>query len=167
MSRIFREVNCPLKQIIEHPNLLHTVITNRDPQPFRMTFLLYHLAAKVYSDMKLFVPFAMIVCVASASPIGDATPPDNTPLCGYVRMEEDSWWSVGLQTHGRCEPIWDNQTALIYRIDREGCGCAFFVDEETCKGQGDLVLHRGPKLEESRFVEEEKPAWVLCQEIQK
>lgn len=97
-------------------------------------------------------------------------------------MEEGAWWSVGLQTHGRCEPIWDNQTALIYRIDREGCGCAFFPyvelvslfhvadkrhsDENTCKGQGDLVLHRGPKLEESRFMEEEKPSWVLCHEIQ-
>lgn len=39
-------------------------------------------------------------------------------------------------------------------------------DEDTCKGQGDLVLHRGPKLEESRFTEEEKPKWVLCQQMQ-
>ena len=131
--------------------------------------------------MKLFVPLAMAVCVAFAAPIADATPPDNTPLCGYVRMEDDAWWSVGLQTHGRCEPIWENQTALIYRIDRDNCGCAFFLyvisvqlinlltsrsDEETCKGQGDLVLHRGPKLEESRFTEEEKPTWVMCQEMQ-
>ncbi|KAL5397088.1 hypothetical protein PMIN02_002597 [Paraphaeosphaeria minitans] len=86
--------------------------------------------------MKLFVPLAMIVCVASAAPIGKAPPPDDTPLCGYVRMEEDAWWSVGLQTHGRCEPIWDNQTALIYRIDREGCGCAFFV----CVGPVPFVM---------------------------
>ncbi|KAF2447892.1 hypothetical protein P171DRAFT_482596 [Karstenula rhodostoma CBS 690.94] len=116
--------------------------------------------------MRLFVPLAMAVCVAFAAPIGDAPPPDNTPLCGYVRMEEDAWWSVGLQTHGRCESIWENETALIYRIDREGCGCAFFRDEDACKGQGDLVLHRGPKLEESRFMEEEKPTWALCQQIE-
>lgn len=49
---------------------------------------------------------------------------------------------------------------LVY--DVSDCLCS---DEEHCKGQSDLVLHRGPKLEESRF-SEEKPTWVLCQEIQ-
>lgn len=76
--------------------------------------------------MKLFVPLTTAFCVAFAAPIGDANPPDNTPLCGYVRMEENAWWSVGLQTHGHCEPIWEDQAALIYRIDRARCGCAFF-----------------------------------------
>jgi hypothetical protein len=140
------------------------------------------VAAEIHPDMKLLVTLTIAACVAIAAPIGDTPPPDNTPLCGYVRMEEDAWWSVGLQTYGHCMPIWNNETALIYRIDRDGCGCAFFPyvkaappvhvadgrrrNEETCKGQDDLVLHRGPKLEESRFMEEEKPAWVLCQTVQ-
>ena len=38
--------------------------------------------------------------------------------------------------------------------------------EDACKGQGDMVLHRGPKWEESRFMEEDKPKWVLCQKIE-
>ena len=38
--------------------------------------------------------------------------------------------------------------------------------EEDCRGKGDAVLHRGPKLEETRFVDEEKPTWVLCQAMQ-
>lgn len=29
-----------------------------------------------------------------------------------------------------------------------------------------MVLHRGPNFEESHFTEQEKPTWVLCQEIQ-
>ncbi len=38
--------------------------------------------------------------------------------------------------------------------------------EEDCRGKGDAVLHRGPKLEETRFGDEEKPTWVLCQAMQ-
>ncbi|KAF1968651.1 hypothetical protein BU23DRAFT_558383 [Bimuria novae-zelandiae CBS 107.79] len=84
--------------------------------------------------MRLVVSLAVATCAAFAAPIDNAdmhlinqTPSDNAPLCGYVRMEETAWWSVGLQTHGICEPIWNNETAVIYRIDRERCGCAFFV----------------------------------------
>lgn len=76
----------------------------------------------------------MAVCAAFATPIDTADvhllnkpPPDDAPLCGYVRMDEDAGWLVGLQTHGVCESIWGNQTAVIYRIDRERCGCAFFA----------------------------------------
>jgi hypothetical protein len=83
--------------------------------------------------MRTFVTLIMAVHAALAAPIDSSnfqlvkkTISDNTPLCGYVRIEETAWWSVGLQTHGVCEPIWNNDTAVIYRIDRERCGCAFF-----------------------------------------
>ncbi|KAK3203649.1 hypothetical protein GRF29_106g240401 [Pseudopithomyces chartarum] len=57
--------------------------------------------------MKTFVPLIMAVHAALAAPIDSSdfqsvkkTISDNTPLCGYVRIEETAWWSVGLQTHG-------------------------------------------------------------------
>lgn len=82
--------------------------------------------------MKTFIPLAGAICTTLAAPTDTADVPitknisDNTPLCGYVRIEDDTWWSVGLQTHAICEPIWQNEEAVIYRIDRQQCGCAFF-----------------------------------------
>ena len=84
--------------------------------------------------MRAFVFLSTVVCAAVAAPVESAegvrvkgSRDDDAPLCGYVRMEETAWWAVGLQTHGVCEPIWEGQTAVMYRIDRDHCGCAFFA----------------------------------------
>lgn len=95
--------------------------------PLLSRYSVFPRGSTVRFAMRLFVPLVLNACAAFAAPFGDASARDDTPLCGYVRMEDTAWWSVGLQTHGRCEPIYNNETAAIYRIDRERCGCAFFL----------------------------------------
>jgi hypothetical protein len=98
--------------------------------------------------------------------------------CGYVRLNEDDEYMVGVYTRTKCEPIWKEEPASVFRIDASGCSCKFFtlvviqtivrpvlkVDRsmESCLQTNDSPIFTGPNFAEQTF-NGDKPKFVYCQ----
>lgn len=71
---------------------------------------------------------ALASTLITAAPLESAaiTPGDDVPQCGYVKIRQGDGFIVGVYTTNECEPIYGDEAATIFRVERPGCGCRFF-----------------------------------------